>query len=117
MILTITQDVNIVAACAPPGGGRNNMTPRFVRHFNILCIHPPSEQSLRVIFGSIFGGFLDNFGDEIKSLGKPIVNASVELYRRMAQELLPTPDKSHYTFNLRDLSKLFQGVCSQYIFS
>ncbi len=42
------QDVNIVAACAPPGGGRNNMTPRFIRHFNILCIQPPSEQSLRV---------------------------------------------------------------------
>jgi dynein heavy chain len=66
-----------------------------------------------VIFGSIFGGFLDNFADEIKAFGKPIVNASVELYHRMAQELLPTPDKSHYTFNLRDLSKLFQGVSNQ----
>lgn len=28
------------------------MTPRFVRHFNMLCIQPPSEQSLRVYFYS-----------------------------------------------------------------
>lgn len=104
------QDVNIVAACAPPGGGRNHMTPRFIRHFNMLCIQPPSEHSLQVIFGSIFGGFLDSFSDDIRALDKPLVNASVELYRRMSSELLPTPDKSHYTFNLRDLSKVFQGM-------
>lgn len=34
----------------------------------------------------------------------------MQAYKRISEELLPTPAKSHYTFNMRDLSKLFQGM-------
>ncbi|PRP88057.1 dynein heavy chain 6, axonemal-like [Planoprotostelium fungivorum] len=106
------QDVYLIAACGEPGGGRNPMTPRFLRHFNMLALPTPSEDSLQRIFGSIMKGFLENgnFNEEIQGFGKKIVNASVDLYTRICKELLPTPAKSHYTFNLRDLSKVFQGV-------
>ncbi|KAI8850637.1 hypothetical protein BC829DRAFT_441991 [Chytridium lagenaria] len=83
----VIQDVEIVACCAPPGGGRNNITPRFLRHFNMFNIPVPT------------------FPMEIKSIGEAIVNSAIEIYRCMFTELLPTPAKSHYTFNLRDLSK------------
>lgn len=47
---------------------------------------------------------------EVSSLSDNIVNASVEVYQKICAELLPTPAKSHYVFNLRDLSKTMQGV-------
>ncbi len=39
-----------------------------------------------------------------------MVSATVRLYNLIRAELLPTPSRSHYTFNLRDLSKVVQGV-------
>jgi dynein heavy chain len=104
------EDLMLVAACGPPGGGRQDMTPRFVRHFNMLCIAPPSEPVLKAIFGSILRGFLETFPADVKALSGSIVDASVEVYTNIAKDLLPTPAKSHYTFNLRDLSKVVQGV-------
>lgn len=102
------EDTMLCAACAPPGGGRQELPNRFVRHFSLMCLPPPSDQATKVILSSIFNGFLANFPPEFKSVCNPIVAASVESYNRISEELLPTPDKSHYTFNLRDLSKVFQ---------
>lgn len=104
------QGVTVVGACAPPGGGRNQMTARLLRHFNLINIAQPSEVSLVRIFKSILDGFLRPFCVEVKGCSEGVVNSSIELYNRMCKELLPTPAKSHYTFNLRDLSKIIQGV-------
>ncbi|XP_021113900.1 dynein heavy chain 6, axonemal [Heterocephalus glaber] len=104
------QDVTIVSACAPPGGGRNPVTPRFIRHFSMLCLPMPSEHSLKQIFQAILNGFLSDFTPAVKQTASNIVEASVEIYNRMSIDLLPTPAKSHYVFNLRDLSKCVQGI-------
>ncbi|XP_053335345.1 dynein axonemal heavy chain 6-like [Clarias gariepinus] len=104
------QDMTIAAACAPPGGGRNPVTPRFIRHFSMLCLPTPSEHCLKQIFKAILCGFLSDFPAAVKQAAGSIVDAAVEIYGRMSVDLLPTPDKSHYVFNLRDLSKCVQGI-------
>ncbi|XP_071446254.1 dynein axonemal heavy chain 6 [Hetaerina americana] len=103
-------DVVLMAACAPPGGGRNPLTPRFVRHFAMLNLKSPDELSLKQIFKNILLGFFDEFTPAIQDMTDSIVNAAVEIYARVCEDLLPTPAKSHYIYNLRDLSKCFQGV-------
>lgn len=103
-------DVIIGAACAPPGGGRNPLSPRFVRHFSLIQLPSPNTATLFTIFSSILKGFFSEFSTTIRSLAEPIVHASVSIYNRIEQELLPTPSKSHYVFNLRDLSKCIQGI-------
>jgi dynein heavy chain len=45
----------------------------------------------------------------LEALGRRTVEATVEVYNQCTASLLPTPTKSHYTVNLRDMSKVFQG--------
>ncbi|KAG8234154.1 hypothetical protein J437_LFUL014944 [Ladona fulva] len=103
-------DVVLTAACAPPGGGRNPLTPRFSRHFAMLNIQAPSEMAMKHIFRSILWGFFTNFNAEIQEMTDAIVGAAIDIYECVCEELLPTPAKSHYVYNLRDLSKCFQGI-------
>eukprot|EP00954_Amorphochlora_amoebiformis_P002589 203626-Amorphochlora_amoeboformis.AAC.1 len=50
-------DVQYVAACAPPGGGRSEITARATRHFHLIWQPQLSQKSMRHIFRSILGGF------------------------------------------------------------
>lgn len=83
------------------------------RHFNVVAFVDLEPDSLKRIYQTIFGNFLKaNCSEALQSLCDPIVEASLKIYNVIRSELLPTPIKSHYTYNLRDLSKVFNGILS-----
>eukprot|EP00854_Cymbomonas_tetramitiformis_P003631 gene3631-4564_t len=99
---------HLINAMGPPGGGRNEVTLRYMRHFNLLSITPFDDESLMRIFGALLEWWMTNcrFKEDITRLRQPLVVATIQ------EGLLPTPTKSHYTFNLRDVAKVMQGVTS-----
>jgi dynein heavy chain, axonemal len=103
-------DIIFVCACGPPGGGRNHVTARFYRHFNIVNYVDMSDSSLFLIFSTILNNFLGSFDPSVQEIGNGLVKATVVVYNTILDQLRPTPAKPHYTFNMRDVSKTFQGL-------
>ena len=50
------------------------------------------------------------FPTEYLRLATPVVGATIDAYKESIANLLPTPSKSHYTFNLRDVARVVQGM-------
>lgn len=106
------EDTIFVATSVPPGNGRAPLSDRFMRHFHILNIQASSDEIMKSIFGKIIKNFFDafEFNPKIKGMDDNLVTGTLLLFREMVTKMLPTPKKSHYIFNLRDVSKVFQGL-------
>ena len=108
--LTI-EDLIIVSACGPPGGGRQDVPERLQRHFNVLTYTELQRSSIDQIFATILEAFYKTFSQEVKDAVRPTMEATLEVYDAvLTGPLKPTPSRSHYLFNLRDISRIVQGL-------
>ncbi|OMJ85153.1 hypothetical protein SteCoe_13621 [Stentor coeruleus] len=105
-------DIVYLSAMGPPGGGRSVITNRLVRHFNLITYTILEETDITMIYTKILTAVLRTYQEPVRNSVSQIVLASISLYNFVEKTLLPTPDRSHYTFNLRDMAHVFEGVCS-----
>ena len=105
------KDMQFVAAMVP---GRNDVDPRFVRLFNVFCIAFPPESSIKQIYASILQTFFDTgaFDASVQgaSFSESLTSCMFDVFNAIVQALPPTPAKFHYIFNLRDLSRITEGI-------
>lgn len=76
-------DLQLISAMGPPGGGRNAVTPRFLRHFNITSINAFSDDTMVRIFSNVVAFYLRNneFPPDYFTVGNQIVAATMEVRR------------------------------------
>ena len=95
----------------PPGGGRNPTDPRFVAQFNVYSLTPPTVEVLERIYSCIIENRFVEFPSSVKEVIGKFTSATLELFNFTLTNLPPTPAKFHYVFNLRDLSRIYEGCC------
>ncbi|XP_074916070.1 dynein axonemal heavy chain 10 [Chelonoidis abingdonii] len=104
------RDLGFIAAMGKAGGGRNEVDPRFVSLFSVFNVPFPSEASLHLIYASILKGHTEIFNDSVAAIADKMTVCTLELYKAIVRDLPPTPSKFHYIFNLRDLSRVYNGL-------
>lgn len=104
-------DLIVVCACGLPGGSRQDVYARFLNHFNVFSINTFGEETMHRIFVNVLmHGFKRcGHGNDVFQTTNQIVNATQQIYKSVQSDLRATPAKSHYIFNLRDISRVIQG--------
>jgi len=75
-------NVGFAGAMGPPGDGRNSISSRYIRHFNVLYIEPFSEDSLKYIFATVMDWLFISksnppFPEPVKSMKDNIVSNTI----------------------------------------
>ena len=67
----------------------------------------PSDASINLIFHEMLKYHFNTFGqDDIKVLAKTIALSNFQIYNFVKNQFRSTPSTPHYSFNLRDMSKI-----------
>ena len=109
-------NINLILTCTYPGKSPNYLplTERLTKH--LVPIHLNSEPT--TLIESIFSSPLDHWLEEFpaesilfpRELAQSLIKSMGEIYVTIKDSLKPTPQKSHYLFNFKDVARVMQGV-------
>lgn len=97
-----------------PKGGSQEIPPRLKRHFFTINMTAPSTKAINNIYGKILEVLFNpkKYTQEVIQMRPYIIDATISVWEAVKRRLLPTPTKFHYLFNIRELARVFQGICA-----
>jgi len=105
------QDCQYISGMQPPIAGRNTIDPRVVSLYACIGITFPAGESIERIYASILKNSFLGFDASVQEATLKLPQATMVLHQAVLENMPPTPTKFHYIFSLRDLSRVFQGIC------
>ena len=83
---------------SPPGGGRNIISNRFLRHFSVVANIETNDSELERIFIAIMNWHMkvNDFPKFFHARFQNCVKACISVFGMVIENLKPTPAKSHY---------------------
>lgn len=107
----LLKDIQFMA-CMNHKAGSYTIDQRAQRHFTTFSCLRPSKEVLGQIYSSILASHLNQFDQGISKIGEKMITATVMLFIKITDdpEFSPSARKFHYQFNIRDISRIVEGV-------
>mmetsp|Transcript_42600 Transcript_42600/g.49773 ORF Transcript_42600/g.49773 Transcript_42600/m.49773 type:complete len:465 (-) Transcript_42600:1383-2777(-) len=96
--------IQFVGACNPPTDqGRHPMTDRFMRHYPLILVDFPGEESLKQIYSTFNRAMLKQI-PVLSGFAEPLTEAMVEFYTE-SQKRFTADQQPHYVYSPRELTR------------
>lgn len=91
--------------------GKNPNMDRFIHTFSIISQNSLSDESINVLFKSSFEGHIKPYIPNTSSItANQYIMASMNILNWINNNFKSTPNRLHYKFGLRDMSRIFQSI-------
>ncbi|SBS93420.1 dynein heavy chain, putative, partial [Plasmodium ovale curtisi] len=99
-----------LVSCMNYNRGNFTINPRLLRHFFILNINFPENNTVNNIFSVLLKGHFNNFKQDVADIVPSILKSTISLYYNIEKIFKRTATHFYYEFNLRDIHSIIKGL-------